>query len=301
MQLWARPVAARSQCSATGPLLGAALASPHNAKLRRPFAVLFNIHSQVIIDLCSKHLDTECTGADAVSGATYPTSPPHDSSSLGLEVSSTASESTTASASSDHPSPHRQPDTVPPTPRMERAERNPEIGRVTPTSAVRAGAASDRLGGADTLAGGPDRRAPSEAQSAGTTSGTCASAAASSCLAPPSAAAGAKPVASRRRSSRGTVEGSSPSGSPGAVTTCPICGQQVLVDLCSLHLDTDCAGPSPSPPRSGDSSGGVSGKGEAAEKEGDGASPRKGGREQSGSEAAGGLTALAAELTCPVW
>lgn len=79
-----------------------------------------------------------------------------------------------------------------------------------------------------------------------------------------------------------------------------MCGKHVRADLCSLHLDTDCSGVShPSPAGDKDKTAGVietrkglniSSKDAKAEEEG-------------GTDAAraGGLEALAAELTCPIW
>lgn len=90
----------------------------------------------------------------------------------------------------------------------------------------------------------------------------------------------------------------------GKVTTCPVCGKHVRVDLCSLHLDTDCSGVSP--PSSASDKDRAAGVGETrkdikisskdakAEEEG-------GGRGKSDAARAGGLEALAAELTCPIW
>lgn len=116
-------------------------------------------------------------------------------------------------------------------------------------------------------------------------------------------------------------DGAAPcSATPAAMTTCPVCGEHVLADLCSLHLDTNCTGVNVSPPPAGGRklNGGVEGAkadgerqtergGEspssaaAAEQEDARAGREEVGRGDSESEAAGGLTALAAELTCPVW
>lgn len=94
------------------------------------------------------------------------------------------------------------------------------------------------------------------------------------------------------------------------MTKCPVCGQKVQADLCSWHLDHECAGvhPAPaaaaSPVREGKSTGGLGGdKREAPEEEAGGGSDEAAARKKdAGREATkGGLNALAAELTCPIW
>ena len=114
----------------------------------------------------------------------------------------------------------------------------------------------------------------------------------------------------QRKSVRGSAgAAAAAAGLSEAVISCPVCGQKVRADLCSRHLDTDCAGMSPAdPPLLGTSAGG------GIKKEGDGGSEKReegveatdrvaaeAKREKEASEAAGGLTALGAELTCPVW
>lgn len=92
-----------------------------------------------------------------------------------------------------------------------------------------------------------------------------------------------------------------------SMTACPVCGVKVKTDMCSVHLDTDCSGvPAVSPlegnggaeddSRSGDA------KTESVDKGGEGEKGNKGNEGGAAKdEASGGLTALAAELTCPVW
>lgn len=131
------------------------------------------------------------------------------------------------------------------------------------------------------------------------------------------ATAGAKSAASRRRKASRDAPPSLRKGRKGsaraaaaaeakAMTTCPVCGKNVQADLCSWHLDNDCAGVNPAPAVSSvcedKSTGGVGGieRGAGGEEGGRGsedAAPKK----DAGSEATGGLDALAAELTCPVW
>ncbi|CBN79250.1 conserved unknown protein [Ectocarpus siliculosus] len=75
------------------------------------------------------------------------------------------------------------------------------------------------------------------------------------------------------------------------MTTCPVCGEQVQADLCSLHLDTDCSGGGRKEEvrdEVGSGNGGEADSGKTVPKR------------DTGSEAAGGLNALAAELTCPI-
>lgn len=101
------------------------------------------------------------------------------------------------------------------------------------------------------------------------------------------------------------------------LTSCPVCGKRVRADLCSHHLDTQCTGVSSDAKeqlrqetRTGKEDrrqqssavpcGGASsptaeeaGTTEQAKKSGEG--------DERNGETAGGLKALAAELTCPVW
>lgn len=86
-----------------------------------------------------------------------------------------------------------------------------------------------------------------------------------------------------------------------------MCGKPVRADLCSLHLDTDCAGVSSASSKGGhgvEAAGAGNRKGKSGGKSSPEGEKTESEREAQGkgvSEAAGGLTALAAELTCPVW
>ena len=96
------------------------------------------------------------------------------------------------------------------------------------------------------------------------------------------------------------------------MTECPVCGQNVQADLCSWHLDHECAGVNQVPAASslvceGRSTGGVGGHKSETREGGAGGGSAGGGSDEAArkkdadSEATGGLNALAAELTCPVW
>lgn len=121
----------------------------------------------------------------------------------------------------------------------------------------------------------------------------------------------------RRRGSKrgaGNAVGSSTAVVASPMTSCPVCGERVRADLCSHHLDTQCTG------ISADAVGhaGREGSGQEVEEtkttasssasatsNGNGGAGKAVGQgdgtKGENSEAAGGMTALAAELTCPVW
>lgn len=104
-------------------------------------------------------------------------------------------------------------------------------------------------------------------------------------------------------------------------TSCPICGREVLVERCSWHLDTECTGIRSVSETSGGEQVDDVRRAEQAEsgsphanpetsEEGantpidDGAGVRdqeESAKSRRQSEASQGLTALAAELKCPVW
>lgn len=92
------------------------------------------------------------------------------------------------------------------------------------------------------------------------------------------------------------------------MTACPVCGKHVRADRCSWHLDNECAGANSAPAalpsceaKNTEGAGASNEVGGEAEKgggaDGEGGVPKNG----VGSEVAGGMNALVAELTCPVW
>lgn len=269
---------------------------------------------QVIIELCSKHLDTECRGPDTEgsppgfaggAGPGPPSSPPPPPAIL----------APASSLVSDEPLPgQQQPDAE--------CENSGE-------AALPSKAAVAEMPAMDA----PDGLPRNSADGAGVPEGEedNSSAVAQSPPVPKAAAttatASSAAAASRRRSSRGPpappLEGGRRGQAVATMTTCPVCGKHVRADLCSLHLDTDCTGVNPAvaaaaatagtaaaaaaapPPDEGggkSKTSGVAGGDDKGDGGGGGAesgevAPTKG----PGAEAAGGLNALAAELTCPVW
>lgn len=188
-------------------------------------------------------------------------------------------------------------------------------GHSTATSAGNPSPTIDALGGIGTPTGGGSENYRKKARSAGAVSG--ASSSPGSTPASGADVSGLNFAAPCRKSARGSTGGVA--GSSDALVSCPVCRKKVRADLCSRHLDTDCAGMSSADDPVLESSeegsenkervGGEGGKGaggrgaEKGEGEG-GASGRAAAeakREKEASETAGGLTALGAELTCPVW
>lgn len=263
--------------------------------------------AQVIIELCSKHLDTECSGLRIDAGPPVPARDGLGSVESLLEATFTSASS--ALAVPEGPAPHQQPAASAPSlgsPVGDGKGRSDTDSRAASPSQPAAAALPtiDDPGG---LGKTPDRSAiaEGEASSKGAARPPLTSATAASKSA----------VCRRRKSARGglpstrrgrkNAAGATATAGGEAMTTCPVCGQNVQADLCSWHLDNDCAGVNPSPaasPVCGGKSTAVGGgggnkTGAAAGAGSEKATPKK----DAGSEATGGLNALAAELTCPVW
>lgn len=133
-----------------------------------------------------------------------------------------------------------------------------------PTPAVVSPPVVDALSGTGSPTGEGNQHSRKKARSAGAVSGT------SSSPAPTSASGGLKLAVSGRKSVRGSAGGAAAAaGLSETVISCPVCGQKVRADLCSRHLDTDCAGMSPANPPLLDKS-----EGGASEKEGEGGSEK---------------------------
>ncbi|CAB1112882.1 unnamed protein product [Ectocarpus sp. CCAP 1310/34] len=238
---------------------------------------------RVLIEMCSKHLDTECNGLDAT--------PP-----AATETAKSPLSAATESRGASEPIPPATP----------------------PPSALAAGSCRSVLASPPLEEGkGDDSRARTAArvaedaprgqgqQPSGDAASSSARAAASTFPAPAAspafetaaaAAAAATAAAKPAASSRARKLGRKRVAAAEAMTACPVCGKQIQADLCSLHLDTDCSGVTPS-------GGGLKeevrdevGSGNGGEADSGKAVPKK----DVGSEAAGGLNALAAELTCPI-
>lgn len=268
------------------------------------------MRAQVIIELCSKHLDTECTGlkvdartrAPARDGPGSAESPPP----------ATLTSASPALAVSGTPAPLQQPaSSAPPfgSPAGSRKGGSDSDGRTSlpPKPAVAAVPTADDRGrtgedpdcGADTGGG---------ASAKGAARSPLASAAATAATMPPAdrrrkSSRGATPPLRKERTGAAGAAAAAAAVTEKAMTTCPVCGQDVQADLCSWHLDHDCAGATPAPAApsvcEGKGTGGVGGnEREEGRGGGEGAvAPKK----DAGNEATGGLNALAAELTCPVW
>eukprot|EP00752_Nemacystus_decipiens_P009570 g8550.t1 len=261
---------------------------------------------RVIIELCSKHLDTECTGLKVEA---VPAASPRD----GPGTAESQPPPTLTSASSalevpDGPAPREKPAAGSPslgspvgggngrsyTDGCAPVPPKPAVGALETTSDP--GRPGDNPGCSAT--------AGSEASSEGT---------ASNPLAPASGSTAAKSRMFRRRKASsgappplgGTRKGAAGETAAAAearsMTKCPVCGQNVQADLCSWHLDHECAGVNPAPAAAspvceGKGAGRVGGN----RREAGGGSEEATRKEDAGSEATGGLNALAAELTCPV-
>ncbi|CAM9328066.1 unnamed protein product, partial [Hapterophycus canaliculatus] len=239
---------------------------------------------KVIIELCSKHLDTECGGPDARS-ASAPTTDAADPPLVVVPdgpgsaeplpqaaLSSAAASSSSVVVISDRSPPRQEP---------AWAKRSPAPSSLSSSSVPR-----------------PRSSSPPPAAITAATAATAASA--------------TKPAASRkRRTARGAPGGKGPAvprataaagagadAEAEAIIPCPVCGEHVRADLCSWHLDTDCAGGEPAADGKGADTMGDDGE-EGGR--GDGPGGGTGAQKKDGkSEAEGGLNALAAELTCPV-
>lgn len=279
---------------------------------------------QVIIEQCSKHLDAECDGPNtATADASSPLST-GDSQAPGSNPISIESPPNATYPSATFPSP-------PPTTPTPVAPSQLLAGAGVAKSGLHmlaaiAACSPDEIGAPANNEG----EARSKARSADVATINSASYA----LLPVSSgddvavAAAVEPAACLTKkiphiATTAARDGAAPcSATPAAMTTCPVCGEHVQADLCSLHLDTNCTGVNVAPPPAGDDKldGGVEGAkanieqqtergGEssssaaaaAAEEEDARAGREEVGRGDGESEAAGGLTALAAELTCPVW
>lgn len=183
-------------------------------------------------------------------------------------------------------------------------EQDEKGSHATPTSVVETPPVVDAHSGTGTPTGEGDEHSRKKLRSAEAVNGT------SSSPAPTYASGGLELAVWRRKSVRGSAgAAAAATGLSEAVISCPVCGQKVRADLCGRHLDTDCTGMSTAgTPLLDRSEGGGSKKegdgGSEKEQEEVGATDRaaaKAKREKEASETAGGLTALRAELTCPVW
>eukprot|EP00903_Cladosiphon_okamuranus_P009192 g8779.t1 len=258
---------------------------------------------RVIIELCSKHLDTECSGLKIDE---TPPEPPRDGPGTAESISS----ATTPSASlapvvSKKSSPLERPAISAPTlgsPVCGGGEGNTsdtDDPAASPPKPVVAALRTIDNPGRPCETPGCGASAEAEASDQGAARDPLTSAAAT---------AATKSTASRRKASSGAPPPlrSGRKGAAGAtaaaeeekaMTKCPVCGQSVQADLCSWHLDHECAGVCPAPAAAassvcdGKSTGGDSSR-----------SKREAGGEEgaAGNEAKGGLNALAAELTCPI-
>lgn len=304
----------------------------------------------MIIEQCSKHLDTECDGPNtATADASSPLFTTGDSRTPGSNHISVESPPNATCPNATYPSP---PPTTP-----------------TPVAAspllAGAGVADRALHMLAAIAACPpgEIRAISNNEDEAHSKARSADVATSASYAPlPSSsgdavavdvAAAVEPAAcltkrSPRIATIAAKDDAAPfSATPSAMIMCPVCGEHVRADLCGLHLDTKCTGVNVSPPTAGDDKldgrvglhldtnctgasvssptagdgkldgrvegakangerqmergGGSSSTAAAAVEEGARAGREEVGRGDDESEAAGGLTALAAELTCPVW
>lgn len=300
-----------------------------------PYIACPSPHMQVIIELCSKHLDTECGGPDATSTSTStstPTSDPSNPPSGTPDRPGSAeplpranpSSATTSKVAliSDRSPPHHQPARATATSGLAstpdvKGERKKSGGSRTAspsTAAVKAAframdPSSEPVNPASNEAG-VGQKGSSRTPARSLLASSPASRAPVPAPSPARAAASAiKPATSRRRKNARGAPGRKGPAAPTAtgaadkdaeaLIPCPVCGEHVRADLCSRHLDTDCAGATPAADGKGAGAVGDDGEeGAGGKGSGGGAGAKK---KDGGSEAQGGLNALAAELTCPVW
>lgn len=270
--------------------------------------------AQVIIELCSKHLDTECSGLKIDEA---PPVPPRDGPGTAESLpSATLASASLSPAVSEKPAPLQQPAASVPSLGMsveggegKRSDTDDPAALLSnPLMTVAALRTIDNPGKPGKTPG-CSASAEAEASDKG---------AARNPLTSVAATAATKSTASRRRKASSGAPPSLRSGRKGAagataaaeekaMTNCPVCGQSIQADLCSWHLDHECAGVSPalaaaSSVCDGKSTGGGSGSTREADGgEGGGGSEEAARKKDAGNEATGGLSALAAELTCPIW
>ncbi|CAM9354004.1 unnamed protein product [Ectocarpus sp. 4 AP-2014] len=279
-----RPAVGSTLLNATAAAGGARAGGAGNAEAVTRFCECPVCGQRVLIELCSKHLDTECNGLNAT--------PPAATETAKSPLSAATER---RGASEPLPSATPPPPALPAVSnRSVLASRPPEEGkdddgRVWTAARVAKGVPREQ------------RQQPSGDAASAEDDASSARAAASTFPAPAeapafvtaaAAAAAAKPAASSRRRKLGRKRGAAAE----AMTTCPVCGKQVQADLCSLHLDTDCSGVEPSGGGRKEEVRDEVDSGNGGEADSGKAVPKK----DAGSEAAGGLNALAAELTCPI-
>lgn len=243
----------------------------------------------MIIELCSNHLDTECGGAKTSSPLSAATDPPPSSTP---EIRGTTSPPKTLGCPAVVTSRYAK---RPPTIAQAGSQDSPAFSELVDSSSDKRMLESDDQN-TIVLTGDPASTLlsisplptvifpPSPGRLEGTTY-----------LRRQALTHGAKGVETVT-----TVEASS----AGVMTSCPVCGQQVKADLCSLHLDTDCAGvmsSSPPPLNVETSSSIIKDKEKVEGGASCSSSPPEVRNKEKESETAGGMSALAAELTCPVW
>lgn len=266
-----------------------------------------HILSQVIIDLCSKHLDTECRGPSSKTN--------RGSSTVDASRSPSTPSSTAITATKTPLSFKRPPATVTPSDTstspgsLKRMPRKATVcteatvhSNIHPkATAIVASSKTSPCAKRQHGAGLAGQRTLTSADFVGASDEAYRPRTDVTPIRSPST------VATRLKSPR-TLSGRATRDS-APVTACPVCGKHVRADLCSLHLDTDCSGVGPASPASDkDRAAGsgeigkdeevmglnISSKDTEAEEEG-------GRRGKLDAVRAGGLEALAAELTCPVW
>lgn len=280
--------------------------APHPPRLSPP--------KQVMIELCGKHLDTECGGATG-SDRQPPQAPP----SRGAEAPSANSvgdppERPTTRGGTDQKSasPPRQGGVQAPC--EPASPESPDafaivVGPSLPRRELegRAPARNEGVRPKEKGASGNPKAAPSSEP------GRSSRAVPRGTLLDAFSQARAQGKPKRSQSREASAGAGAPSLVSSALTSCPVCGLQVRADRCSWHLDTECPGV-PGPERCGAAEAGPSegGAGGADERvhEGGGGVPDveaggEGGGEKRGTgeekEMSGELTAMGAELKCPVW
>ncbi|CAN0496400.1 unnamed protein product [Ectocarpus sp. 12 AP-2014] len=282
-----RPAVGSTLLNATTAAGGARAGGAENAEAVTRFCECPVCGKRVLIELCSKHLDTECNGLDATPPAATETA-----------------KSPLSAATEGRGAAGPLPPATPPPPALPAvsnqsvlASRPPEEGKGDDgraRTAARVAKGVPRGQGqqpsGDATSAGDD--ASSARAAASTFPALAESPAFVTAAAAAAAATAAKPAASSRTRKLGRKRGAA----AAAMTSCPVCGKQVQADLCSLHLDTDCSGVKPSGGGRKEEVRDEVGSGNGAEADSGKAVPKK----DAGSEAAGGLNALAAELTCPI-
>ncbi|CAM9495520.1 unnamed protein product [Ectocarpus sp. 6 AP-2014] len=271
-----RPVVGSTLLNATTAAGGSRAGGAGNAEAVTRFCECPVCGKRVLIELCSKHLDTECNGLDATPPAATETA-----------------KSPVSAATEGRGAAGPLPPATPPPPALAAVSNRSVLASPPPEEGKCDGRAKSAARVAKGVPRGQGQQPLGDAASAeddASSSRAAASTFPAPAVAPgfvSAAAAAAKPAASSRTRKLGRKRGAA----AAAMTTCPVCGKQVQADLCSLHLDTDCSGGGRKEEVRDEVGSGNSGEADSGK-----TVPKK----DAGSEAAGGLNALAAELTCPI-